>query len=141
LRGEGAFYLHDPLQVETAPVVLRRWSFLGGFGADRAVGQNRLFLNALYRHVPEEPLLGERNELSLVFGLSRDFGRSTKSLKLFGLWNTRAGSGFVRASLSLELVENLRLELAAGAFLGEGGEILGSFADADFALVRLRFYF
>jgi hypothetical protein len=141
LRAEGAFYLHDPLQVETAPVILRRWSFQGGFGADRAVGENRLFLNALYRHVPQEPLLGERNDLSLVFGLSRDFGRSTKSFKLFGLWNARAGSGFVRASLSLELVENLRLELAGGAFLGEGGEILGSFADSDFALVRLRFYF
>jgi len=140
-RGEGAFYLDDPLQAEAPPAVITRWSFQGGLGADRRVGESTVFLNALYRFVPEDPLLTAQDEISLVGGLSRDFSRATANLRLFGLWNARAGSGFARAIWSLELVENLRFEVGGGAFLGEGGEILGLLAESDFVVARLRLYF
>lgn len=140
LRGEGAFFLDDPLQAEDAPSIVYGTSFQGGFGADRRFGDNTLFVDVLYRHVPDDPLLAE-DEFSLVGGLSRDFIGNTRSLQFFGLWNPSAGSGFVRAIWNEELVENLRLEVGGGAFLREGGEFLGLLADSDFVVARLRFYF
>jgi hypothetical protein len=141
LRGEGAFFLDDPLQAEGAPAIVVGTSFQGGLGADRRFGENTLFLDVLYRHVPDDPLLAGEDEVSLVSGVSRDFLGNTRSLQFFGLWNPSAGSGFIRAIWSEELVENLRLEIGGGAFLGEGGEFLGLLADSDFVVARMRFYF
>ena len=141
LRGEGAFFLDDPLQAEGAPVVVTSWSFQGGFGADRRVGENVLFLNALYRMIPEDPLLDGEDEISLVGGVTRDLASGTQNLRLFGLWNARAGSAFARAIWSVELVENLRFELGGGAFLGDDRGFLGLIADSDFVVARLRLYF
>ena len=141
LRGEGAFFLDDPLQAEGAPVVVTSWSFQGGFGADRRVGENVLFLNALYRLIPEDPLLDGEDEISLVGGVTRDLASGTQNLRLFGLWNTRARSAFARAIWSVELVENLRFELGGGAFLGDDRGFLSLIADSDFVAARLRLYF
>jgi hypothetical protein len=141
LRGEGAFFLDDPLQAEGAPVIVTRWTFQGGFGADRRLGENVLFLNALYRLIPEDPLLDAEDEISLIGGIARDLASGTQNLRFFGVWNPRAGSAFARATWSVELVENLRLELGGGAFLGDDGELFGLIADSDFAVARLRIYF
>ncbi len=140
-RGEGAFFLDDPLQAEGAPVIVTRWSFQGGFGADRRLGENLLFLDALYRLIPEDPLLLAEDEISLIGGLTRDLASGTQNLRVFGVWNPRAGSVFARATWSVELVENLRLELGGGAFLGDDGKLFGLIADSDFAVARLRIYF
>jgi hypothetical protein len=141
LRGEGAFFLDDPLQADGAPVIVTRWSFQGGFGADRRLGENVLFLNALYRLIPEDPLLDAEDEISLIGGITRDLASGTQNLRFFGVWNARAGSAFARATWNVELVENLRLELGGGAFLGDEGELFGLISDADFAVARLRIYF
>jgi hypothetical protein len=141
LRGEGAFFLEDPLQAENAPSIVTGTSFQGGFGADRRFGENVFFADVLYRFVPDDPLLAAEDEISLVGGLSRDFMGNTRGIQVFGVWNPSAGSGFLRGIWNEELVENLRLEIGGGAFLGEGGQILGLLADSDFVMARLRFYF
>ena len=105
------------------------------------MGENVLFLDALYRLVPEDPLLDAEDELSLVGGITRDFSSATQNLKLFGVWNAQAGSAFLRATWGAELVENLRFELAGGAVVGDDGGLLGLIADSDFLLARLRLYF
>jgi hypothetical protein len=141
LRGEGAFFLDDPLQAEGAPFVATRWSFRGGFGADRQVGENVLFVSALYRLIPEDPLLIAEDEFSLVGGVTRDLASGTQNLRLFGLWNARAGSAFARAIWSVEIVENLRFELGGGAFVGDDGEYFGLLAGSDVVVARMRLYF
>jgi hypothetical protein len=142
LRGEGAFFLDDPLQVEApAPLVATRWSFQGGVGADRRLGENVLFVNGLVRSVPEETRREGDDELSLSFGLTRQLSSGTQRLKVFGVWNTSSESAFARAVFTWELVENLEIELGGGAFLGEGGPFLGLISDADFASARLRWFF
>ena len=138
IRGEGAVYVDDPLQAESVPVVVTARSFRGGVGADRRVGENTLFFNALYRLFPEHPLLADRREISLVGGLSREFSRGTRSLRFFGLWNVSEHSGFTRAIWSEELVAHLGFEVGGGAFLGDGGEVLGLLGDCDFVIARLR---
>jgi hypothetical protein len=141
-RGEGAFFLDDPLQVEApAPLVATRWSFQGGVGVDRRLGENVLFVNGLVRSVPEETLREGDDELSLSFGLTRQLASGTQRLKVFGVWNTSSESAFARAVFTWELVENLEIELGGGAFLGEGGPFLGLISDADFASARLRWFF
>jgi hypothetical protein len=144
VRGEGAVYVGDPLQAEPLPFVVSRSTFQGGIGADRRVGESTLFLDALYRFVPEDPLLGDPandNEFSVVAGLTRDFSGGTRSVRLFGLWNTSDRSAFARAIWSEELVERLNLEVGGVAFLGEGGAISGYLTDADVVHARLRVRF
>ena len=51
------------------------------------------------------------------------------------------GSGFTRAIASAELRDNLALEGSIGWFVGEGRDLVGRFADSDFAYVRLKYYF
>jgi hypothetical protein len=141
-RGEGAVSIDDRLQSDRAPVIVTRSTFQGGAGADRRVGENTIFLNALYQHIPDDPLLLDSDdEVSIVGGISRDFSRDTQHLRLFGIWNTSAGSGFGRATWTVQLIENLHAEIAAGVFHGEGGTILGRLADADFVSARLRITF
>lgn len=73
--------------------------------------------------------------------MTRDFSSGTQNLKLFGVWNTKAGSAFARATWSVEIVENLRFELGGGAFFGDEGGFLGLIDDSDFAVARVRLYF
>jgi hypothetical protein len=70
-----------------------------------------------------------------------DLASGTQTPRVFGVWNARADSPFARATWSVELVENPRLELGGGAFLGDDGELVGLIADSDFAVARLRLYF
>jgi hypothetical protein len=144
LRGEGAVYIHDPLQNEQVPRVVRRSTFQGGAGADRRVGESTLFLNALYRFVPEDARLGEElndNEVSLVAGLTRDFSAGTRSVRLFGVWNASDRSAFARAIWSEDLNDRLNVEVGGLAFLGSGGAYFGYLTDSDLVQVRLRVRF
>jgi hypothetical protein len=144
VRGEGAVYVGDPLQAEAVPLVVSRSTFQGGIGADRRVGESTLFLDALYRFVPEDPLLGDSthdNEFSVVAGLTRDFSGGTRSVRVFGLWNLSDRAVFARAIWSEELVERLNLEVGGAVFLGEGGAFFGDLTDADVLHARLRVRF
>jgi hypothetical protein len=144
LRAEGATYFGDPLQNETVPLIVPRTTFQGGVGADRRVGESTLFFDALYRFVPEDPLLGgdaHDNELSLVAGVTRDFSGGMRTLRLFGLWNTSDRSAFARAIWSADLGERLNWEVGGAAFLGDGGAIFGYLTDADVVHARLRVRF
>lgn len=140
-RGEGALSIDDPLQADRAPVIVTRSTFQGGVGVDRRVGENTVFLNALYQFIPKDPLLATDSEISLVGGVARDFLRDTQHLRLFGAWNTSAGSAFGRATWTVQIVETLHAEIGAGVFHGEGGTILGRLADSDFVAARLRVSF
>lgn len=148
-RGDAAVFIDDPLQAfvenplqgERIPAIVPKVSFQGGIGADRRVGETTFFINALYSHLPEDPRIDAEDEMSLIGGLTRDFSQGTRTLKLFSLWNASSGSGFSRAIWDEELVENLRLEVSGGLFLGQGGQVFRLVEDADFVTARIRFYF
>ena len=141
-RGDGAFFIDDPLQAAgEVPGIVPLLTFQGGIGADRRVGENTLFLSSLYSHFPEDPRIDGRDEVALVGGFARDLSMGTTTLRLFGVWNATAESGFGRAIWDQELVENLRFEASAGVFLGQGGRLLKLVEDSDFITARLRFYF
>jgi hypothetical protein len=143
LRLDGAAFVDDPLQVQvaTAPAIVRRDTFQAGIGADRRSGDTTFYVNALYRHLPTDPLLDAVSELSLFGGLTRDFAQGTRTVRIFGLWNTESDSGFARLSWDHEVVENLRLDVSGGLFVGQGGSVFRSIEDADFVTARIRFYF
>ena len=142
LRFDGAAFRDDPLQhTGVVPAVVRRNTFRGGIGADRRVGDNSFYVNALYNYVPDAAQLEARKEMSLFGGFTRDFSQGTRSLRIFGLWNTESDSGFSRLVWDQELVENLRLDVIGGVFWGEGGSAFRSFDDADFITARFRFFF
>ena len=108
---------------------------------DRRYGDTTLFLNGVYRSVPEQPDLQDEDAFTLVGGLHQTFSRGTRSVRLFGVWSPRQDSGFLRAMLGAEIVENLRAEISGGLFLGEGQNIFGLLDASDFLLARLRIYF
>jgi hypothetical protein len=142
IRADGAAFLDDPLQQTGAvPVIVRRDTFRGGVGADRRVGDSALYFNALYNYVPDAAQLESQSELSLFGGFTRDFAQNTRTVRLFGLWNTDSDSGFARLVWDQELVENLRLDVSGGVFWGQGGSTFRSFDDADFITARIRVYF
>jgi hypothetical protein len=136
-RGELAFDFDDPRQLPTPPRILRGTSASAGLGLDRHFGENRLFLNGLYSRVP---FMDDSDRLDFVGGISRRFGRGRRELRLFGLWSALDDSGFARAILDAEIVENLRLLLSGGIFIGRSSAVFG-FDDADFLASRFRFFF
>lgn len=144
-RGEAAFDFHDPRQVPSPPALVRGRTFQGGLGFDRRVAETVVSADAIYtaRAVPGRapPGLLDRDELALVFGLTRQVSRGTGELRVFGVWNTVARSGFGRATYSKEIVENLRLQVTGGLFWGGGDDPFGLLRRSDFAAVRLRLYF
>jgi hypothetical protein len=142
VRAEGALFLRDPLQLQVPPRVITATTFHGGLGADRRLGEARVFANLLYRAVPSRPSLVDRDEVSFVGGVSRDFGRGTRHVRVFGVYNARAGSAFLRAILGAEVVENLRVEASAGLFRGgDGFDTFALLERADFLVIRLRAFF
>ena len=141
LRGEAALDLNDPLQGLVPLRIIESWSFQAGMGMDRRYGDSTLFFSGIYRSVPDQPDLLDEDELTLVGGLDRTFSRGTRSLRLFGVWSPDEDSGFLRAILGAEIVENLRAELSGGLFLGEGQNLFTLLNQSDFVLARLRIFF
>ena len=141
LRGEAALDLNDPLQGLFPLRIIESWSFQAGMGVDRRYGDSTLFLSGIYRSVPDQPDLLDEDELTLVGGLDRSFSRGTRSLRLFGVWSPDGDSGFLRAILGAEIVENLRAEVSGGLFLGEGQNFFTLLNQSDFLLARLRIFF
>jgi hypothetical protein len=149
-RGEGAVDFEDPRQVASPPAVARGRTFQGGLGMDRRVAETVFSANAIYtaRSATASSAAGaeapgrlDRQELALVFGLTRQVARATGELRIVAIWNTVARSGFARATYGRELVENLRLQALVGLFWGSGDDPFGLLHRSDFAAVRLRVYF
>jgi hypothetical protein len=141
-RIDGAAFADDPLQAAgPIPAIVRRDTYAAGVGADRRVGESAFYVNALYTHVPTDPQLDRESEVSVFGGFTRDFAQGTRTIRLFGLWSTESDSGFGRLVWDHELVENLRLDISGGVFVGEGGTAFGSIDDTDFVTARLRIFF
>jgi len=141
LRGDGALFIHDPLQADGIPAIVPKVTFQGGMGADRRVGDNAFYFNALYSFVPDDPRIDGADDVSFFGGYTRDLKGGTSSLRLFGLWNALSDSGFGRATWEWELVENLRFDVSGSVFLGQGRRVIRLNEDADLLTARLRFYF
>ena len=141
-RGDGAFFIDDPLQAAgEVPGIVPLLTFQGGIGADRRVGENTLFLNSLYSHLPEDPRIDSRDEIALVGGFTRDLSVGTSTLRLFGVWNATAKSGFGRAIWDRNWSRTFVLKPVPACFLARAGGCSSSIEDADFVTARLRFYF
>ena len=121
-------------------------SFDAGVGVDRKAGSYRVSGTVLFHRERLDDTTVEtdqrsRSDLSLVLSADRRFARERYGLRVFGVANTSEGSGFARAIGSAELRDNLALEGSIGWFVGEGRDLVGRFADSDFAYLRLKYYF
>jgi hypothetical protein len=124
-----------------------------GAGVDRKAGSYRFSGTVLFHHerrdLPAKAgSLGNqsidepgRSDLSFVLSTERRFARERYGVRVFGVANTTEGSGFVRVIGSAELRDNLGLEASLGWFAGEGRDLVGRFADSDFAYLRVKYYF
>ena len=153
IRGEVAAFVDDNFQ-SAAVRVVEGTSFDAGAGVDRRAGSYRISGTVLFHHerivsLPAEgrkpPVAGidqpSRSDLSLVLSADRRFARERYGVRVFGVANTSERSGFARAITSAELRDNLWLEGSIGWFVGDGRDLVGRFADSDFAYVRLKYYF
>jgi uncharacterized protein len=145
IRGELAAFLEDNFQ-SPRPAVINGSSGDVGVGVDRKAGSYRLSATVLYHREQYgdsfDPLAGNhRSDLSLIASADRSFGRERYQVRGFGVANTSEGSGFARGIVIAELRANLNLEGSLGWFIGRGDDLIGRFADSDFAYVRLKYYF
>jgi hypothetical protein len=62
-------------------------------------------------------------------------------VRTFGVYNPNESSGFARAIATVKMRDNVALEGSGGWFIGTGRDLVGRFADSDFAYLRLRYYF
>ena len=76
-----------------------------------------------------------------MLSTDRSFGRERYQLRGFGVYNPSESSAFLRAIATAKLTDKVALEGSGGWFAGEGRDIVGRFADSDFAYVRLKYYF
>jgi predicted RND superfamily exporter protein len=152
IRGEVAAFVDDNFQ-SAALTIVEGSSFDAGVGVDRKAGSYRISGTVLLHHErvalpPEDGTVAvarnnerSRSDLSFVLSADRRFARERYGVRVFGVANASEGSGFARAIGSAELRDNLRLEASIGWFVGEGRDLIGRFADSDFAYVRLKYYF
>ena len=141
IRGEVAAFVKDNFQ----PLSLRPAqgsSLDAGGGVDRRAGNYRISGTVLFRHESVDDPGGEsRSDVSLVLSADRRFSRERYGLRAFAVVNPSEGSGFTRVIATGELRDNLSLEGSIGWFVGDGGDLIGSFGDSDFIYVRLKHYF
>ena len=60
---------------------------------------------------------------------------------MFTVYNPTESSAFIRGILTASLRDNLSVEGSLGWFVGSGRDLVGRFADDDFAYARLKYYF
>jgi hypothetical protein len=145
LRGEVAAFVRDGFQ-GTRPEIVGGSSFDAGAGVDRRAGDYRIGATVVFhRDEYDAPLspggAASRSDVSFVLSADRAFLREKYRVRVFGVANASEGSGFARAIGSAELRDNVALEASAGWFAGRGADLVGRFADSDFAYVRLKYYF
>ena len=150
IRGEVAAFVDDNIQTP-ALTIAEGSSVEAGAGVDRKAGNYRISGTVLFHHERRDLSAGRpgnqridessRSDLSFVLSTDRRFARERYGLRVFGVANTTEGSGFVRVIGSAELRDNLGVEASLGWFAGEGRDLVGRFADSDFAYVRVKYYF
>jgi hypothetical protein len=142
IRGEVATLLDDTFQSAPFSRPLPGRSIDGGVGADRRAGNFRISGNVLVRRRalddPEAVHAFDRTDINLIASVDRAFGRETRRFQVFGVYDPTEGTSFLRSILTFSLSDQLSLEMSGGAFLGEGPDTLGRFADRDFAYLRVR---
>jgi hypothetical protein len=146
IRGEVAAFIGDNFQV--SPVrTAKGHSLDAGAGVDRRAGSYRISGTVLLHRERLDPNdLSSRDErgrsdVSLVLSADRKFARERYGVRVFGLVNASEETGFGRAIATAELRDNLTLEGSIGWFAGAGRDLVGRFADSDFAYLRLTYYF
>jgi len=140
IRGEGAFFADQGFQKEGTVDYAKGDSFTGGFGVDRNFGDNYLNLSALYGRIFVDDDIEERKEeITLLATMERRFSYETKAVKLFSVYNTRSNSVFLRATLSINLLENLWADLSIGLFDGSEKDTLSKFKDSDFVCIKCKY--
>ena len=152
VRGEAAYFLEDTVQAEVPLAGLPGRSFDIGVGVDRRAGAVRVSGNivvsrrwlddSVYRSEGVQPALDVASTDALLVGwLERTFVRETRSVQVLAAWNPEAASAFVRGVGSLNLQDNVWLELSGGWLRGDGSDTLSRLSMRDFAYARLKVYF
>jgi hypothetical protein len=85
--------------------------------------------------------LFDRTDVNLIGSVDRAFARETRRIQVFGVYDPTEGTSFLRSIVTFSIADQLSLEVSGGAFLGEGPDTLGRFADRDFAYIRVRLAF
>ena len=140
VRGEAAAFTRDAFQAPGAPSALTGSSFDAGVGVDRKAGEYRVSGDVLMHRERYDPS-GGRTEVSLIGSLDRSFARQRYAGRLFGVYNPKGRSGFVRGIVTATLRDNVALEGSLGWFAGSGLDTIGRFADSDFLYLRLKYFF
>jgi len=152
VRGEAAYLPNDTLQ--SAPVFegLPGRSFDAGVGVDRRAGdfrvggtlivsRRRVDRGALGRALVPADSAGEFTDALLVGSAERTFARETRVLRVLAAWNPDAASAFVRGIGSVNLRDNVWLELSGGWLRGDGVDMLSQLSMRDFAYARIKVHF
>ena len=147
IRGELAAFVRDAFQAPGSPLIRTGQSFDAGGGVDRKAGDYRLSGQVLLHREDYDPdpaaagLPASRTDVSLIASADRSFARQKYEGRLFGVYNPKSDSGFIRGILSASLRDNVALEGSVGWFAGEGQDNIGRFSDSDFTYVRLKYFF
>jgi hypothetical protein len=110
---------------------------------DRKAGDYRISGQVLVHTEAYDPAfdLAGRTDVSLIVSADRTFSREKYRGRLFGVYNPKNDSGFVRGIAGATLRDNLALEGSLGWFAGSGLDTIGRFADSDFIYLRLKYFF
>jgi hypothetical protein len=142
IRGEAAVFADDTFQSPTLVGPLEGRTADVGLGADRRAGDFRVSGNVIVRRRslddPSAAPSFDRNDVNLIASVDRAFARETRRLQVFGVYDPTEGTSFLRSIVTVSLTDQLSLEVSGGAFLGQGPDTLGRFAERDFAYVRVR---
>lgn len=147
LRGEAAAFVDDNFQSADGRVVEGQ-SVDAGAGVDRRAGLYTLSFTVLFHHESyDEPLAiaedieRRRSDVSLIASADRTFAREKYRTRMFAVYNPTESSAFIRGILTASLRDNLSVQGSLGWFVGSGRDLVGRFADDDFAYARLKYYF
>jgi len=117
-------------------------SYTNGLGIDRSFNDNYLNVNVLYKKIfIDGDIEEEKDEITLIANIEREFSYETKKIALFFIYNIVGKSIFLNGSISMNILENLWIELFLGIFNGEGQDTLSKFIDNDSYLIEVKYHF
>lgn len=140
VRGEVAVFPRDAFQAADRAAVLPGRSFDAGAGLDRKAGDYRVSGQVLV-HRERYDAGPHRTDVSLIVAADRSFARQKYSGRLFGVYNPKSGTGFVRGIATASVRDNVALESSVGWFGRRGLDTIGRFSDSDFVYLRLKYFF
>ena len=146
VRGEFAAFVDDHFQSPDVRIVSGH-SIDGGVGVDRRTGNYTLSGTVLVHSESYATPIAQaddqtgRSDVSLVMSVDRTFAHERYRFRGFGVFNASESTGFLRGIWLANLRDNLALEGSIGWFAGHGRDVVGRFADSDFAYVRVKYYF